>query len=129
MKQTELQRRTPLRSKAGLRPGGKLKPIGKRGKRLAAGDAEARQQARERAQGICEQCGEAGADHHHWVRRGIESVRHHRWNQIYLCRECHDFWDDNAEAQREWIRANLPPEHAEWIFHQRKGWRDDRIQS
>lgn len=148
MQRTELRRKTPLRSRKGLpaRSAAKqeaaserpmrqanltrystLAPIGRRGKRLAAGDARARRQARAHAKGICQRCGKAGSDHHHWVRRGIESVRHHRWNQSWFCQECHDFLGANPEYQRDWIRANLPAEQAEWIFHQRKGYRDDRL--
>lgn len=151
MKQTELKRKTPLRSKVALRPGqsaktrsreqrpkrqgakptrySTLRSIGKRGKRLAAGDARARREARERAKGICQRCGKAGSDHHHWVRRAIESVRHHPWNQCYLCRECHAFLEANPEYQRDFMRAKLPPEQVEWIEKKRKGYRDDRVQS
>lgn len=149
MKRTELRRGKPPRRNKGLRSRSSrqeepakqrpkrqgnltrrstLRPVGHRGRRLAAGDARARRSAREAAKGICLRCNEPGADHHHWVRRGIESVRHHPWNQSYFCRECHDFFGANPEAQREWIRANLSEEHAEWIFHQRKGYRDDRVQ-
>lgn len=129
MKRTALVRRTPMKPGKPLRPGGRLKPVGRRGRRLAAGDARARQQARANAKGICLRCNLPGSDHHHWVRRGIESVRHHPWNQCFLCRPCHDYFRDNPEEERQFIRNCFTPEQAEWIFHQRKGWRDDRVQS
>ena len=41
---------------------------------------------------ICEVCGAAGAQNHHWAPYSIFGSESESWPQSYLCQSCHDRW-------------------------------------
>lgn len=91
-----------------------LKAQGKRGKRLATRDKEARAFCRERAGGLCEVCGGPGNQTMHAIACDDNEFRWHEANLYYGCQSCHDDQRTPGGLPRFWrlIQVKFPERFA-----------------
>ena len=88
-----------------------LNKVGKRGKRMAAGDAQFRKAVRENANGLCEKCGRQGQHSHHVVYRDSGLLRNDPRNGCYLCFECHALAHSERTAFDTWFAMHRPSDY------------------
>ena len=92
-------KQTPLVRKTGLRP------VGKRGKRLAKGDRAITKKAKGE---VCERCQATPADPHHLISRRDSVIRHEPLNIVHLCREHHRMAHDDPAEFEAWLEEKWP---------------------
>jgi len=86
------------------------------GTRRKAGDGAARKFVFERDSYKCRRCGAQPVEWCHVLTRGWRSIRHDPANSFAGCRSCHEWFDSNRKAAREWWTTIIGEEEMQRLY-------------